>query len=143
MIIWLNNMRYLGIDLGSRRMGVSLSDPTGIIAAPLIVVNHVDNYPFLVDEIKKIVKDNKVDEIVLGFPKNMNNTIGEKGELSIWFKKELEEKLEINVHLIDERLSTKSANDILINNNTRRNKRKKVIDKMAAVIILQSFLDRI
>ncbi|MEG1596740.1 MAG: Holliday junction resolvase RuvX [Bacilli bacterium] len=143
MIIWLNNMRYLGIDLGSRRMGVSLSDPTGIIATPLIVVNHVDNYPFLIDEIKKMVKDNKVDEIVLGFPKNMNNTIGEKGELSIWFKKELEEKLEINVHLIDERLSTKSANDILINNNTRRNKRKKVIDKMAAVIILQSFLDRI
>lgn len=135
-------MRYLGLDLGSRRLGVALSDPNGIIASPLTVINHIENYQYLKDEIKKIVDDKKVDQIVLGFPKNMNNTVGEKGELSLWFKKELEDLLQIKINLIDERLSTKSANDILIKNNTRRNKRKLVVDKMAAVIILQSFLDQ-
>ena len=135
-------MRYLGLDLGSKRLGVAISDALGMIATSYTVINHNEEYKRLVSEIKKIVEEKKVDELVLGFPKNMNNTIGEKGELSYKFKKMLEEDLNINVSLIDERLTTKEAENILISNDTSRRKRKKVIDSMAAAIILQSYLDR-
>ena len=89
-----------------------------------------------------IVTLEKVEAIVLGYPKNMNNTVGPKGELSLSFKKKLEEEIGLKVFLQDERLTTKQAQDILISNDTSRKKRKKVIDSMAAVIILQSYLDK-
>ena len=135
-------MRYLGLDLGSRRLGVSISDKTGLIATSYKVIEHNEEYEKLIVEIAKIVEKEGIDEIVLGFPKNMNNTIGPKGELSLEFKDSLEKKLNIKVHLQDERLTTKEAENILIANNTSRKKRKKVIDSMAATIILQSFLER-
>ena len=136
-------MRYLGLDLGSRRLGVSISDPNGIIASAYKVIEHNEEYEKLVEDIKKIVSDEKIEKIVLGLPKNMNNTIGPKGELSYKFKKMLEEKIDKEVILVDERLTTKEATDVLIKGNTSRKKRKKVVDSLAATIILQSYLDRV
>ena len=136
-------MRYLGLDLGSRRLGVSISDPNGIIASAYKVIEHNEEYEKLVEDIKKIVSDEKTDKIVLGLPKNMNNTVGPKGELSYKFKEMLEEKIDKEVILVDERLTTKEATDVLIKGNTSRKKRKKVVDSLAATIILQSYLDRV
>ena len=134
-------MRYLGLDLGSRTLGIAMSDATGFIASSYKTVRHNEEYDKLLDEVVNIVNDKKIDGIVLGFPKNMNNTIGPKGELSIEFKKGLEERLSIPIYLQDERLTTKSATDILIGGNVSRKDRKKVVDSVAATIILQSFLD--
>lgn len=136
-------MRYLGLDLGSRRLGVSISDSNGIIASAYKVIEHNEEYEKLVEDIKKIVSDEKIEKIVLGLPKNMNNTIGPKGELSYKFKEMLEEKIDKEVILVDERLTTKEATDVLIKGNTSRKKRKKVVDSLAATIILQSYLDRV
>ena len=135
-------MRYLGLDLGSRTLGVAISDPTGLIASSYTIIRHNEEYERLISEVDSIVKDKKIDEIVLGLPKNMNNTIGPKGELSYKFKEMLEKEINIPVHLIDERLTTKQATDLLISNDTSRKKRKKVIDSVAATIILQSYLDK-
>lgn len=135
-------MKYLGLDLGSRTLGVAISDVTHTIATSYIVIRHNEEYDRLLDDVEKIVKDEHIEKIVLGFPKNMNNTIGPKGELSLEFKRKLEQKLNIEVILQDERLTTKEAESVLIKNNTRRNKRRKVIDKLAATIILQSYLDK-
>lgn len=135
-------MKYLGLDLGSRTLGVAISDITHTIATSYIVIRHNEEYDRLLGDIEKIVRDEHIEKIVLGFPKNMNNTIGPKGELSLEFKKKIEQKLNIEVILQDERLTTKEAESVLIKNNTRRNKRRKVIDKLAATIILQSYLDK-
>ncbi len=135
-------MRYIGLDLGSRTLGISISDRSGIIASSLTIIRHNENYNSLVPQVKQIIDEYKVDEIVLGFPKNMNNTIGPKGELSLQFKEMLEKEIKKEVHLVDERLSTKEATNLLISNDTSRKKRKKVVDSMAATIILQSYLDR-
>ena len=102
-------MRYLGLDLGSRTLGIAISDNTGLIATSFKVIRHNEEYNKLIVEIKKIVEEEGIDEIVLGFPKNMNNTIGPKGELSLNFKEKLEKKLKIKVHLQDERLTTMEA----------------------------------
>lgn len=135
-------MRYLGLDLGSRTLGMALSDKTGLIASSYKIIRHNEEYQSLINQVSEVVKEQEVDEIVLGLPKHMNNDIGEKGNLSIWFKDQLEEKLNIPVHLEDERLTTKQAETLLIHNDTSRKKRKKVIDSVAATIILQSYLDR-
>ena len=135
-------MRYLGLDLGSKTLGVAVSDATGFIASSYETVHHNEDYDGLIEKVHSLVEKLKIDAIVLGFPKNMNNTIGEKGELSLSFKEKLEEKLSIPVYLEDERLSTKSATDLLIKGNVSRKNRKKVVDSLAATIILQSYLDR-
>lgn len=135
-------MRYLGLDLGSRTLGVAKSDPLGMIASSYTVIRHNEEYDRLLTEVKNLVEELKIEAIVLGFPKNMNNTIGPKGELSKEFKEKLEKIVEVPIYLQDERLTTKSATDMLINGNVRRNDRKKVVDAVAATIILQSFLDR-
>ncbi len=135
-------MRYLGLDLGSRTLGMAVSDALGIIASSYKIVRHNEEYDRLLEEVQATVEEKKIEAIVLGLPKNMNNTIGPKGELSFQFKEKLENKLGIPVYLEDERLTTKQAENILINNDTSRKKRKKVIDSMAATIILQSYLDK-
>ena len=135
-------MRYLGLDLGSRTLGIAVSDPSGIIASNYQVIRHQEEYDELVFKVKEIVEELKIEGIVLGFPKNMNNTVGPKGELSLTFQKKLEEEIGIPVYLQDERLTTKTATDILIKGNVSRKGRKKVVDSVAAQIILQSFLDR-
>ena len=135
-------MRYLGLDLGSRTLGTALSDKTGLIASSYKTIRHNEEYDNLIDEVVKIVAEENVEAIVLGFPKNMNNTIGPKGELSIDFKEKLEKVLDIPIYLQDERLTTKTATDTLILGNVSRKDRKKVVDSLAATIILQSYLDR-
>ena len=134
-------MRYLGLDLGSRTLGIAVSE-TGLIASNYKTIRHEEEYDRLLDDVKALVEELKIDTVVLGFPKNMNNTIGPKGELSLEFKEKLEKIINIPVVLQDERLSTKSALDTLIKGNVSRKDRKKVVDSVAATIILQTYLDR-
>lgn len=117
-------MRYLGLDLGSRTLGIALSDPNGIIASSYKVIRHNEEYEKLLDDIKEVVEE-KVDKIVLGLPKNMNNTLGPKAELSYKFKEMIETTLKKEVILVDERLTTKEATNILIKNDTSRKKEKR------------------
>ena len=135
-------MRYLGLDLGTRTLGLAMSDPLGMIASSYKILRHNEEYDKLIDELEPIIKENNVSELVLGFPKNMNNTVGERGEIALAFKEKLEERYHLPVHMQDERLSTVEAENLLISNDTSRKKRKKVIDGLAATIILQSYLDR-
>ena len=135
-------MRYLGLDLGTKTLGVALSDPLGLIASNLTVLRHNEEYDKLIPQVEQIVKEKQVEAIVLGFPKNMNNTIGERAEITLKFKEILEQALQIPVYMQDERLTTRQAENLLIKNDTSRKKRKKVIDKVAATIILQSYLER-
>lgn len=135
-------MRYLGLDLGSRTLGIATSDATGFIASSYQTIRHQEEYDRLVKEVVSLVEELKIEAVVLGFPKNMNNTIGPKGELSLKFKEQLERVLTVPIYLQDERLSTKSATDMLIMGNMSRKNRKKVVDSVAATIILQTFLDK-
>lgn len=135
-------MKYIGLDLGTKTLGIAISDALGMIASSYKIIRHDEDYEGLIPQIKQIIEEKNIQEIVLGLPKNMNNTIGERAEKSYEFKKMLEEKLSLKVHLEDERLSTKEAENLLISNDTTRKKRKKVIDSLAATIILQSFLDK-
>ena len=135
-------MKYLGLDLGSRTLGIATSDATGLIASTYKTIRHNEEYDRLLEEVKQLIEELKIDEVVLGFPKNMNNTIGPKGELSLEFKAKLEKLVTIPIHLQDERLTTKSATDMLIMGNVSRKDRKKVVDSVAASIILQTFFDR-
>lgn len=135
-------MKYLGLDLGSRTLGIAVSDATGLIASSYKTIRHNEEYDRLLQEVKNLVDELNIAGIVLGFPKNMNNTIGPKGELSLSFKEQLEKIVDIPIYLQDERLTTKSATDMLIMGNVSRKDRKKVVDSVAATIILQTFLDR-
>lgn len=135
-------MKYLGLDLGSRTLGIATSDATGLIASTYKTIRHNEEYDRLLEEVKQLIEELKIDEVVLGFPKNMNNTIGPKGELSLEFKAKLEKLVTVPIHLQDERLTTKSATDMLIMGNVSRKDRKNVVDSVAATIILQTFLDR-
>jgi len=134
-------MRYLGLDLGAKTLGLSLSDKTGTIANSYKILRHNEDYDNLILMLKDVISDNEVSEIVLGFPKNMNNTVGQRGEICLEFKRKLEDVYKIPVHMQDERLTTVQAEHLLISNDTSRKKRKKVIDSLAATIILQSYLD--
>ncbi len=133
-------MRYLGLDLGTKTLGVSIST-TGVIANSLKIIRHNEDFDYLIKELSNIINENKIDVLVLGLPKNMNNTIGERGEMVLKFKEKLE-VFNIPVVLEDERLTTRVAESILIDADVSRKKRKQVIDKMAANVILQSYLDK-
>ncbi|MGI6325278.1 MAG: Holliday junction resolvase RuvX [Bacilli bacterium] len=134
-------MRYLGLDLGTKTLGIAISDPNGIIASPLKTLKY-NNYDEILAELKTIIKEKQIAVIVLGLPKNMNNTIGTRAEETLAFKQRLEADLKMKIILEDERLTSKVANDILIDANISRKQRKKVVDKIAANIILQTYLDR-
>ena len=135
-------MKYLGLDLGSRTLGIAISDGTGTIATSYKTIRHNEEYDELLDEVEKIVNNENISKIVLGYPKNMDNTIGEKAKLSEKFKNKLEDRLNIEVILQDERLTTMEAQKVLIDFDTSRSKRKKVVDSVAATIILQTYLDK-
>jgi len=134
-------MRYLGLDYGAKTLGVSISDETGTIASTLKTIRYSDDSELLL-ELDKIIKEFNIKEIVLGLPLNMNGTTSVRGAETYSFKTKIEKNLKVKVHLQDERLSTVEAEKILIGSHIRRNNRKKVIDSMAAVIILQTFLDK-
>jgi len=133
-------MRYMGLDLGTKTLGISLSN--GIIASVYGTLRHDEEYDRIANEVANLVNEKKIDIIVLGFPKNMNNTIGERAKITLEFKKKLEDLTNLPVELEDERLTSKVANDVLISADTSRKKRKERVDGMASVIILQSYLDR-
>ena len=133
-------MRYIGLDLGTKTLGISLSN--GVIATNYTTLRHNENYDYLVDEVDKLVKEKHIDKIVLGFPKNMNNTIGERANITLEFKKKLEDKTNLEVIMEDERLTSKVAEQVVIKADTSRKKRKERVDGVASVIILQSYLDR-
>lgn len=135
-------MRYLGLDLGTKTLGVSISDPTGLIASSYTIIRHNEEYDRLITDVKNIVLEKNVQEIVLGLPKNMNNSLGYASERSMNFKKLLEEKCDKKIHLVDERLSTVEAEKYLISTDTSRMKRKKIIDAYAASIILETYLNK-
>ena len=134
-------MRILGIDLGEKRIGISISDELGITAQGLPTINSINEMEDL-KKIKETLDKYGVEKIVLGFPKNMNGSIGKQAQKAISFAEKLKSSFQLSVELEDERLSTSKAEKFLIETDRSRKKRKKVIDKMSAVIILQSFLDR-
>lgn len=135
-------MRVLGLDLGSRTLGIAISDALGIIASGVETYRFDDErYDLALNRVLEIVREKKVSKIVLGYPKHMNGDIGEKAKLSEDFKRQIEEKIDIEVVLVDERWTTKLAESRLLQADVSRKKRKQVIDKMAAVVILQNYLD--
>lgn len=134
-------MRVLGLDLGSKTLGVSVSDAMGMIARTVETIRfESDDYDSAFEQVKKYIKEFQVQTVVLGLPKHMNGDVGIRGEISVMFKEKLE-TLGVEVVLWDERLTTVAAQKILIAADVSRKKRKKVIDQMAAVQILQSYLD--
>lgn len=136
-------MRYLGIDLGSKTVGLAMSDPTLTIASSFKTIFFSnEDYESTIDEIKKIVTDYQVQKIILGLPKNMNNTLGERAQITIEYKKLLEDNIPVEVELLDERLTSVISNSILIEADMSRKKRKKKVDGIAAQIILQDYLNK-
>jgi putative Holliday junction resolvase len=132
---------YLGIDLGSKTIGLSISS-SGIIAESYDTLYFSSNkYDEAVEKIISVVKLEHINVIVLGYPKHMNNDIGIRGKISEDVKLKIEEKFDGEVVLWDERLSTKSALNAMILGNQSRKKQKKKKDEMAAVVILQNYLD--
>ncbi|WP_099203229.1 Holliday junction resolvase RuvX [Miniphocaeibacter massiliensis] len=134
--------RYMGLDVGDKTIGVAISDPFFITAQGLKTIKRVSEKKDI-NELLDIIKDNNIVKIIVGIPKNMNNSIGLQGEKVISFTNKLKSRTEIEVIYQDERLSTVSAERILIEGNMRRNKRKKVIDMVASTYILQTYLDSI
>ena len=136
-------MRYLGLDLGSKTLGISISDRTGLIASVYKTLFFAeDNYDELYDEIRCIVSKEDISKIILGFHKNMDNSLGKRADITLAFKEKLESVIGVPVILEDERLTSVISNNILISADMSRKKRKKKVDGLSAVIILQGFLDR-
>lgn len=137
-------MRCLGLDLGSKTLGVSISDMTNVIASVYTTLYFKDeNYESLLIPLKEIIDENKIDTLVLGLPKNMNNSLGERALITLDFKDKLIETFHLPVIMEDERLTSVISNNVLIKADVSRKKRKKKVDGMAAVIILQGYLDKI
>lgn len=133
-------MRIMGLDYGDRKIGIAVSDELGWTGQGLEVLVRKSPEHDL-NRIKDIIQQYEVTEIVVGLPKNMNATIGPRGEICIEFAQTLQQILNIPVHLWDERLTTVSANRTLIEGQVSRKKRKLVVDKLAASLILQGYLD--
>lgn len=139
------NKRIIGLDVGSKTIGVAVSDAMGWTAQGIDTLQiNEETEDFGFDELIKIIDQYDVDTVIIGLPKNMNNSIGPRGEASIYFKELLEkQRPDLKLELWDERLSTVGAERTLLEADVSRKKRKKVIDKMAAVFILQGYLDSI
>ena len=136
-------MRCLGLDLGSKTLGIAISDMTNVIASVYTTLYFKDeDYNSLLLPLKEIIDKEGIDTLVLGLPKNMNNTLGERARITLEFKKMLEDSFKIPVIMEDERLTSVISNNVLIDANVSRKKRKKKVDGMAAVIILQGYLDK-
>lgn len=136
-------MRILGLDYGTKTTGVAVSDPMGWTAQGLEIIRRQEeeHLKATINRIAELCAEYKVEKIVLGLPKNMNNTLGERGEKTLLFKEKLEARLKLPVEMWDERLSTVAAENVLLEADMSRKKRKNVIDKLAATIILQNYLD--
>lgn len=136
-------MRILGLDYGSVTVGVAVSDALLITAQPVEVIKRKSETKLrqTLARLEEIIAEYEVDKIVLGYPKNMNNTLGERVERTKEFKEKLEKRTGLEVVLWDERLTTVSALEVLKEGGVRRENRKAYVDKIAAVLILQGYLD--
>ena len=136
-------MRYLGIDLGSKTVGLAMSDTTLTIASTYKTIFFKDeDYNSTINEIKDIIKEYNITKIILGLPKNMNNTLGERAEITLKYKELLEKSTDLPVIMFDERLTSVISNSILIEADMSLKKRKKKVDSIAAQIILQDYLNK-
>lgn len=135
-------MRIMGLDYGSKTVGVAVCDPLGITAQGIETIERKAENKLrqTLARIDELINEYQVEKIILGFPKNMNNTIGERGEKTLEFKEMLERRTGLEVVMWDERLTTVEAERTLIESNVRRENRKQYIDKIAAVFILQGYL---
>ena len=136
-------MRVLGLDYGSKTVGVAVSDPLGLTAQRLETIwrKQENKLRKTLAQVEELVKEYEVERIVLGYPKNMNNTVGERAEKALEFKEMLERRIGISVIMWDERLTTVEADRTLIEAGVRRENRKQYLDGLAAVFILQGYLD--
>ena len=136
-------MRVMGLDYGSKTIGVASSDPLGLTAQGIEIIRREEENKLRksLRRIEELIKEYQVEEIVLGFPKNMNNTVGERAEKSLEFKETLERRCKLPVIMWDERLTTVEANRTLMESKVRRENRSKYVDMIAAVFILQGYLD--
>ena len=136
-------MRVMGLDYGSKTIGVAVSDPMGLTAQGIETITREEENKLRksLRRIEELAEQYQVGEIVLGFPKNMNNTIGERAEKALQLKENLERRLGLPVVMWDERLTTVEAERTLIETGVRRENRKKYVDMIAAVFILQGYLD--
>lgn len=135
-------MRYLGLDLGTKTLGTALSDQSKMISSPHKLIRFTKEEVALT-EVLEIIKKYQISAIVLGFPKNMDNSIGFAAQRSIDFKNMLEKHTDVPIYLVDERLSTVEAENILLRANMKRSKRKKIIDQISASVILDTYLRKL
>ena len=136
-------MRIMGLDYGSKTIGVAISDPLGLTAQGIEIIRREEENKLRksLRRIEALIAEYQVEEIVLGFPKNMNNTIGERAEKSLQLKETMEKRCGLPVIMWDERLTTVEANRTLMESGVRRENRSKYVDMIAAVFILQGYLD--
>ncbi len=136
-------MRIMGLDYGSKTVGVAISDALKITAQGIEIIRREKESKLrkTLARIDELVKEYEVEKIVLGFPLNMNDTVGERAEKSLEFKAMLEKRTGLPVEMWDERLTTVEAHNILMEAKVRREDRKKYVDMLAAVFILQGYLD--
>ena len=136
-------MRILGLDYGSKTVGVAVSDPLGFTAQGVEIIRRKSENKMrqTLARIEELIAQYQVEEIVLGLPKNMNNTLGDRAEKSLELKETLERRTGLPVVMWDERLTTVSANRVLMETGVRQENRKEHVDEIASVFILQGYLD--
>ena len=135
-------MRSLGLDLGDRRTGVAISDPQGLLAIPLTIIDNKDEDATIVN-ILKLAEQYQVERIVIGLPYSLDGNLGRQANKVTAFAEKLSQHAGLDIQLWDERLSTKAADKLMIEAGTKRNKRKQHRDAIAAAFILQGFLDSV
>jgi putative Holliday junction resolvase len=135
-------MKKMGLDVGSKTIGVAVSDMLGWTAQGIKTIRwDEEDITSADDELRQIIQEHEISEVVIGLPKHMNNDIGDRGEMALHYQKHIEATFQLPTVMWDERLSTMAAERVLLEADVSRKKRKKVIDKMAAVMILQGYLD--
>lgn len=132
-------MRYLGLDLGTKTLGIAITDKLGLIANPLKTLKF-NSYEDILKPLKTLITEEQVGEIALGLPKNMDNSLGFASKRSLEFKEFLESHFDIPINLVDERLSTVEAEHYLLDADMSRKKRKDIIDAVAASVILNTYI---
>ena len=135
-------MRIMGLDFGSKTVGVAISDPLLVTAQGIEIIRRKEENKLrqTLSRIEELIGEYEVSEIVLGLPKNMNDTLGERAELTLEFRDKLERRTGLPVHMWDERLTTMAADKAMMEAGIRRENRKDYVDKIAAVFILQGYL---
>ncbi len=135
-------MKYLGLDLGTRTLGIAISDITHLVATPYTILRFEDScYHKTIEPLREIIEKEHIEKLILGLPKNMNNTLGDRANATLEYKEVLESEFKLPVIMQDERLSTVAAHNYMLEADLSRKKRKQKVDGLAASIILQTYLD--